>query len=109
MSQRMDADARSAGCAARKLRRALGFVPFFRAFVAVEATILALGAAVVVNRDRLRGLARSDGTAAQAEPLYASVGVASTNDVDATTPADGDAAPDAAPTSETPGTTAPPL
>ena len=71
--------------------------------------LLALGAAVVVNRDRLRGLARSDGTAAQAEPLYASVGVASTNDVDATTPADGDAAPDAAPTSETPGTTAPPL
>jgi phosphatidylglycerophosphate synthase len=31
----------------RKLRRALGFVPFFRAFVAMEATILALGAAVV--------------------------------------------------------------
>ena len=31
----------------RKLRRALGFVPFFRAFVAMEATILALFAAVV--------------------------------------------------------------
>ena len=31
----------------RKLRRALGFVPFFRAFVAVEATILALVAAVI--------------------------------------------------------------
>lgn len=31
----------------RKLRRALGFVPFFRAFVAVEATILALAAAVI--------------------------------------------------------------
>ena len=33
--------------AARRLRRALRFVPFFRAFVAVEATILALGAAIV--------------------------------------------------------------
>ena len=31
----------------RRLRRALGFVPFFRAFVAVEATILALGAAIL--------------------------------------------------------------
>ena len=31
----------------RRLRRALGFAPFFRAFVAMEATILALGAALV--------------------------------------------------------------
>ena len=31
----------------RRLRRALGFVPFFRAFVAMEATILILVAAVV--------------------------------------------------------------
>jgi phosphatidylglycerophosphate synthase len=31
----------------RRLRRALRFAPFFRAFVAVEATVLALGAAVV--------------------------------------------------------------
>ena len=31
----------------RALRRALGFVPFFRAFVAVEATLLALVAAIV--------------------------------------------------------------
>ncbi|MDP9376147.1 MAG: CDP-alcohol phosphatidyltransferase family protein [Actinomycetota bacterium] len=30
----------------RRVRRALGFVPFFRAFVAVEATLLALAAAV---------------------------------------------------------------
>ncbi len=30
-----------------RLRRALGFVPFFRAFVAMEATILALVAAVI--------------------------------------------------------------
>jgi hypothetical protein len=33
--------------ALRRLRRALGFVPFFRAFVAVEATLLALAAALV--------------------------------------------------------------
>jgi phosphatidylglycerophosphate synthase len=33
--------------ALRALRRALGFAPFFRAFVAVEATLLALVAAVV--------------------------------------------------------------
>ena len=31
----------------RRLRRALGYVPFFRAFVAVEATLLALAAAIV--------------------------------------------------------------
>ena len=31
----------------RRLRRALAFVPFYRAFVATEATLLALGAAVV--------------------------------------------------------------
>jgi hypothetical protein len=31
----------------RRLRRALGFFPFFRAFVAVEATLLALVAAVI--------------------------------------------------------------
>jgi phosphatidylglycerophosphate synthase len=31
----------------RRLRRALGFFPFFRAFVAVEATLLALAAAVL--------------------------------------------------------------
>jgi phosphatidylglycerophosphate synthase len=31
----------------RRLRRALRFAPFFRAFVAIEATLLALGAAVV--------------------------------------------------------------
>jgi phosphatidylglycerophosphate synthase len=32
--------------ALRRLRRALGVVPFFRAFVAIEASLLALGAAV---------------------------------------------------------------
>jgi phosphatidylglycerophosphate synthase len=31
----------------RRVRRALGYVPFFRAFVAVEATLLALVAAIV--------------------------------------------------------------
>jgi len=31
----------------RRLRRALGVFPFFRAFVAVEATLLALAAALV--------------------------------------------------------------
>jgi hypothetical protein len=31
----------------RRLRRALGFFPFFRAFVAVEATLLALAAALL--------------------------------------------------------------
>jgi hypothetical protein len=31
----------------RRVRRALGFVPFFRAFVAIEATLLALAAAMV--------------------------------------------------------------
>jgi phosphatidylglycerophosphate synthase len=31
----------------RQLRRALGFVPFYRAFVAVEATLLAFAAAIV--------------------------------------------------------------
>jgi phosphatidylglycerophosphate synthase len=31
----------------RRLRRALGFFPFFRAFVAVEFTLLALGAALI--------------------------------------------------------------
>ncbi len=31
----------------RRLRRAAGFAPFFRAFVAVEATLLALAAAIV--------------------------------------------------------------
>jgi phosphatidylglycerophosphate synthase len=31
----------------RRLRRALGYLPFFRAFVAIEATLLALAAAVV--------------------------------------------------------------
>jgi phosphatidylglycerophosphate synthase len=31
----------------RRLRHALGFLPFFRAFVAVEATLLALAAAIV--------------------------------------------------------------
>ena len=31
----------------RRLRRALGFFPFFRAFVAIEATLLALIAAVI--------------------------------------------------------------
>jgi phosphatidylglycerophosphate synthase len=36
----------------RRLRRALRFAPFFRAFVAIEATLLALGAAVV---DELAG------------------------------------------------------
>jgi phosphatidylglycerophosphate synthase len=36
----------------RKLRRAVGVMPFFRAFVAVEATLLALAAAVV---DELAG------------------------------------------------------
>ena len=31
----------------RRLRRALGFFPFFRAFVAIEATLLALAAALL--------------------------------------------------------------
>ena len=31
----------------RRLRRALGFLPFFRAFVAIEATLLALAAALL--------------------------------------------------------------
>jgi phosphatidylglycerophosphate synthase len=35
------------GGALRRVRRALGFAPFFRAFVAVEATLLALAAAIV--------------------------------------------------------------
>ena len=30
-----------------RLRRAVGFFPFFRAFVAIEASLLALGAAVI--------------------------------------------------------------
>jgi phosphatidylglycerophosphate synthase len=34
-----------------RLRRALGFVPFFRAFVAMEATLLALAAAVIDQLD----------------------------------------------------------
>ena len=36
----------------RRLRRGLGFVPFFRAFVAMEFTLLALAAAVV---DEIQG------------------------------------------------------
>jgi phosphatidylglycerophosphate synthase len=35
------------GGALRTLRRAFGYLPFFRAFVAVEATLLALAAAIV--------------------------------------------------------------
>jgi phosphatidylglycerophosphate synthase len=35
------------GGAMRRLRRGLGFFPFFRAFVAMEATLLALAAAIV--------------------------------------------------------------
>src|SRR6202008_2676385 len=35
------------GGALRRARRLLGFAPFFRAFVAMEATLLALAAAVV--------------------------------------------------------------
>jgi hypothetical protein len=31
----------------RRARRALGYLPFFRAFVAMEATLLALAAAIV--------------------------------------------------------------
>jgi hypothetical protein len=31
----------------RRARRALGYLPFFRAFVAIEATLLALAAAIV--------------------------------------------------------------
>ena len=53
----------------RRLRRALGFIPFFRAFVAMEATILALGAAVV---DALVGeLAGSRGLVLLLLPLAA--------------------------------------
>jgi phosphatidylglycerophosphate synthase len=45
---------RAAGLA--RLRRAAGFAPFFRAFVAVEATLLALAAAIVdAARDDLGG------------------------------------------------------
>jgi phosphatidylglycerophosphate synthase len=43
-------DARSVAAprrsALRRIRHALGFMPFFRAFVAMEATLLALGAAI---------------------------------------------------------------
>ena len=35
----------------RRVRQLLGFVPFFRAFVAMEATLLALGAAIVDEID----------------------------------------------------------
>ena len=38
---------RRARRALRRLRRALGFFPFFRAFVAIEATLLALAAALL--------------------------------------------------------------
>jgi hypothetical protein len=42
--------------ALRRLRRLLGFAPFFRAFVPVEFTLLALSAAVVdAIRDDLLG------------------------------------------------------
>ena len=73
--------------------------------------LLAVGTAgVVASRERLRGLMRSGaGEASSDGPIYASVGMASTNEQDVTPPAEAATAADAAPTSETPGTTAPPL
>ncbi|MBW3593841.1 MAG: hypothetical protein KY396_09115 [Actinobacteria bacterium] len=72
--------------------------------------LLALGAAALVaNRDRLRGLRRSTDDASSDEPIYASIGMASSNEPEAPPPAESGGAPEAAPASETPGTTAPPL
>jgi phosphatidylglycerophosphate synthase len=45
--QDTEAVAAPRGHGLRQLRRVIGFVPFFRAFVAIEASLLALGAAVV--------------------------------------------------------------
>ena len=84
---------------ARRGRSKLGAL----ALLAVGATVL------VVNRDRLRGLMRSSPDESSDEAIYASVGIASTNEAVASAPAEGDAARDEAPAAETPGTTAPPL
>ena len=71
--------------------------------------LLALGiAAVVANRDRLRALASSRNGTAE-EPVFTSVGMASTGGGDAETSAEDETVVNAAPSSETPGTTAPPL
>ena len=74
------------------------------------AALLGLGgAALLANRDRLRGVRRRGPESSTDEPIFTSVGMASS-----TGPADPPASRDeeasgAAPSSETPGTTAPPL
>lgn len=74
------------------------------------AVLVAVGAAALVaSRDRLRGLRRSDDGSSSEGEIYASVGLASSKGPERNLPPEADGAPDRAPISESPGTTAPPL
>ena len=71
--------------------------------------LVALGAAALVaNRDRVRRLLPGAGSSAD-EPIFASVGMASSNEPEAAPGSEAEGAGNAMSTSETPGTTAPPL